>query len=91
MKFSFCIFSVLYTAFLCSLFYRFCILSRYQLLGMLYCVLYVVTVYVGNCRYPVPQRAETQGRSEEYLGRWIRDRKISRDRVVLATKVSTQL
>ncbi|KAK7845164.1 histone h2ax [Quercus suber] len=38
--------------------------------------------------YPVPQRAETQGRSEEYLGRWIRDRKISRDRVVLATKVT---
>ncbi|XP_021681396.2 uncharacterized protein LOC110665534 isoform X2 [Hevea brasiliensis] len=38
--------------------------------------------------YPVPQRAETQGRSEEYLGRWIRERKIPRDRVVLATKVT---
>ncbi|XP_073303510.1 uncharacterized protein [Primulina huaijiensis] len=38
--------------------------------------------------YPVPQRAETQGRSEEYLGRWIRIRKIPRDQVVLATKVS---
>ncbi|KAI3472677.1 hypothetical protein Pfo_030846 [Paulownia fortunei] len=38
--------------------------------------------------YPVPQRAETQGRSEEYLGRWIRSRNIPRDRVVLATKVS---
>ncbi|KAL0418792.1 UNVERIFIED_CONTAM: protein tas [Sesamum radiatum] len=38
--------------------------------------------------YPVPQRAETQGRSEEYLGRWIRCRNIPRDRVVLATKVS---
>ncbi|GKU86709.1 hypothetical protein SLEP1_g1198 [Rubroshorea leprosula] len=38
--------------------------------------------------YPVPQRAQTQGRSEEYLGRWIRERKISRDRVVVATKVS---
>ncbi|CAA0828566.1 NAD(P)-linked oxidoreductase superfamily protein [Striga hermonthica] len=38
--------------------------------------------------YPVPQRLETQGRSEEYLGRWIRSRKIPRDRVVLATKVS---
>ncbi|KAK3407353.1 hypothetical protein EUGRSUZ_K03423 [Eucalyptus grandis] len=38
--------------------------------------------------YPVPQRADTQGRSEEYLGRWVRDRKIPRDRVVLATKVS---
>lgn len=39
------------------------------------------------CRYPVPQCAETQGRSEDYLGRWIRDRKIPRDRLVLATKV----
>ncbi|XP_020541371.1 protein tas isoform X2 [Jatropha curcas] len=38
--------------------------------------------------YPVPQRAETQGRSEEFLARWIRGRKIPRDRVVLATKVS---
>ncbi|OIW17938.1 hypothetical protein TanjilG_17774 [Lupinus angustifolius] len=38
--------------------------------------------------YPVPQRAETQGRSEEYLGRWIRERKIPRDRVVVATKVA---
>ncbi|KAI5680366.1 hypothetical protein M9H77_01593 [Catharanthus roseus] len=37
--------------------------------------------------YPVPQRAETQGRSEEYFGRWIRDRNIPRDRVVFATKV----
>ncbi|KAJ6848354.1 uncharacterized protein M6B38_273895 [Iris pallida] len=38
--------------------------------------------------YPVPQRRETQGRSEEYVGRWIRDRRIARDRVVLATKVT---
>ncbi|KAL3517511.1 hypothetical protein ACH5RR_020100 [Cinchona calisaya] len=38
--------------------------------------------------YPVPQRAQTQGRSEEYFGRWIRDRKIPRERVVFATKVS---
>ncbi|KAF6135881.1 hypothetical protein GIB67_006773 [Kingdonia uniflora] len=38
--------------------------------------------------YPVPQRSETQGRSEEYIGLWIRERKISRDRVVLATKVT---
>lgn len=36
--------------------------------------------------YPVPQRPETQGRSEEYLGRWIRERRIPRNRVVLATK-----
>ncbi|XP_030532799.2 protein tas-like isoform X2 [Rhodamnia argentea] len=39
--------------------------------------------------YPVPQRADTQGRSEEHLGRWVRDRKIPRDRVVLATKESS--
>ncbi|KAM3356062.1 protein tas isoform X4 [Capsicum galapagoense] len=38
--------------------------------------------------YPVPQRAETHGRSEEYFGRWIRERKVPRDNVVLATKVS---
>ncbi|XP_021611791.1 protein tas isoform X5 [Manihot esculenta] len=38
--------------------------------------------------YPVPQRAETRGRSEEYLGRWIRERKIPRNRVVIATKVT---
>ncbi|KAL8151431.1 hypothetical protein V2J09_021239 [Rumex salicifolius] len=38
--------------------------------------------------YPVPQRAETQGRSEVFLGRWIKDRRISRDRIVLATKVA---
>uniref|UniRef100_A0A2P2MGQ0 NADP-dependent oxidoreductase domain-containing protein n=1 Tax=Rhizophora mucronata TaxID=61149 RepID=A0A2P2MGQ0_RHIMU len=38
--------------------------------------------------YPVPQRAETQGRSEEYFGRWVRERKVPRDRVVLATKVA---
>ncbi|KAG6581159.1 Protein tas, partial [Cucurbita argyrosperma subsp. sororia] len=38
--------------------------------------------------YPVPQRSETQGRSEEYLGHWIRSRKITRDRIVIATKVA---
>ncbi|KAM2001147.1 hypothetical protein ACFX16_008377 [Malus domestica] len=38
--------------------------------------------------YPVVQRAETQGRSEEYLGRWIRESKIPRDSVILATKVT---
>ncbi|KAD3336635.1 hypothetical protein E3N88_32154 [Mikania micrantha] len=38
--------------------------------------------------YPVPQREETQGRSEEYFGRWLKERKIPRDRVVFATKVS---
>nr|XP_043610478.1 protein tas-like [Erigeron canadensis] len=38
--------------------------------------------------YPVPQRAETQGQSEEYFGRWLRERNIPRDHVVFATKVS---
>ncbi|XVE77711.1 hypothetical protein DITRI_Ditri13aG0084900 [Diplodiscus trichospermus] len=38
--------------------------------------------------YPVPQRAETQGKSEEYFGQWVRKRKISRDRLVVATKVA---
>jgi aryl-alcohol dehydrogenase-like predicted oxidoreductase len=37
--------------------------------------------------YPVPQRAETQGRTEEYVGRWLKQSKYSRDHVVLATKV----
>ncbi|KAH9554456.1 hypothetical protein CY35_08G065100 [Sphagnum magellanicum] len=38
--------------------------------------------------YPVPQRAETQGRTEEYVGRWLKQSKYSRDHVVLATKVT---
>ncbi|XP_058731623.1 uncharacterized protein LOC131603345 isoform X1 [Vicia villosa] len=38
--------------------------------------------------YPVPQRAETCGLSEEYLGRWIKHRNIPRDRLVIATKVA---
>lgn len=37
--------------------------------------------------YPVPGRAETQGRTEQYIGSWIADRK-NRDKFVLATKVS---
>lgn len=36
--------------------------------------------------YPVPGRAETQGRTETYIGNWIEDRK-NRDQYVLATKV----
>lgn len=36
--------------------------------------------------YPVPARAETYGRTEEIIGRWLRARR-SRERVVLATKV----
>ncbi|KAG5025258.1 hypothetical protein JHK82_021164 [Glycine max] len=38
--------------------------------------------------YPVPQRAHTCGRSEECLGRWISQRKIPRDSLVIATKVA---
>lgn len=37
--------------------------------------------------YPVPSRAETQGRTEEYIGTWIEARK-NRDKYVLATKVT---
>ncbi|GJN05021.1 hypothetical protein PR202_ga22616 [Eleusine coracana subsp. coracana] len=38
--------------------------------------------------YPVPQRRETHGRSEELLGRWLRARRAPRDSVVIATKVA---
>lgn len=37
--------------------------------------------------YPIPPRAETQGRTEEILGNWLKARG-NRDRVVIATKVS---
>jgi len=37
--------------------------------------------------YPVPPRPETQGRTEEYIGNWLAARG-SRDKVVLATKVT---
>ena len=37
--------------------------------------------------YPVPPMAETQGRTEEYIGSWLAARG-ARDRVVLATKVA---
>jgi len=37
--------------------------------------------------YPVPGRAETQGRTESYIGTWIADRK-NRDKYILATKVT---
>jgi aryl-alcohol dehydrogenase-like predicted oxidoreductase len=36
--------------------------------------------------YPVPPAQETQGRTEQYIGSWLKGRK--RDSVVLATKVS---
>lgn len=37
--------------------------------------------------YPVPPRAETQGRTEEYIGRWLSERG-GRDQLVLASKVT---
>ena len=37
--------------------------------------------------YPVPPRAETQGRTESYIGNWFRQRG-GRGRIVLASKVS---
>ncbi len=37
--------------------------------------------------YPVPPRAETQGRTESYIGSWLK-RRGARDRVLLATKVA---
>jgi len=37
--------------------------------------------------YPVPPRAETQGRTEEYLGSWLRHSH-NRERVIVATKVA---
>lgn len=36
--------------------------------------------------YPVPGRAETQGRTEEFVGEWLRRQ--SRDKLVVATKVA---
>lgn len=37
--------------------------------------------------YPVPPRPETQGRTEEFIGSWLKKRG-TRDKVVLATKVT---
>jgi aryl-alcohol dehydrogenase-like predicted oxidoreductase len=37
--------------------------------------------------YPVPPRQETQGRTEEYLGKWLQARAI-RDKVIIATKAA---
>lgn len=37
--------------------------------------------------YPIPVKAETQGRSEEYIGNWMRARG-NRDQVVIASKVT---
>ncbi|MCW1431758.1 aldo/keto reductase [Novosphingobium sp. JCM 18896] len=46
-----------------------------------------VTLFDSAENYPIPTGPETQGRSEEVLGRWIADRGL-RDRVVVATKVA---
>ena len=37
--------------------------------------------------YPVPPKAETQGRTESYLGTWLKARR-NRDKVLVATKVT---
>jgi aryl-alcohol dehydrogenase-like predicted oxidoreductase len=37
--------------------------------------------------YPVPPKAETQGRTEQYLGSWLKARR-NRERVIVATKVT---
>ncbi|KAF5831998.1 tas-like protein [Dunaliella salina] len=37
--------------------------------------------------YPVPQRAETAGKSERLLGQWIRERKHPRHSILISTKV----
>ncbi len=39
--------------------------------------------------YPVPPKAETYGRTEEYIGSWFKAR-ANRDRVILATKVMSR-
>jgi len=36
--------------------------------------------------YPIPPKAETQGRTEEIMGRWMAERGV-RDRIIVATKV----
>ncbi len=46
-----------------------------------------ITLFDTAENYPTPLSAETQGRSEEILGRWIASRGV-RDKVVIATKVA---
>eukprot|EP00198_Chlamydomonas_reinhardtii_P003783 XP_001693119.1 predicted protein [Chlamydomonas reinhardtii] len=57
-----------------------------QLLGM--CMEAGVNFFDTAEMYPVPQRAETHGASEEYLGRWLRSGAVRREDVVLASKVA---
>ncbi|MEI9983469.1 MAG: NADP(H)-dependent aldo-keto reductase [Aliidongia sp.] len=40
--------------------------------------------------YPVPPRGETQGRTESYIGSWLKDAK-TRDQVIIATKAAGPL
>lgn len=37
--------------------------------------------------YPSPMRAETQGRTEEYIGAWLKHRR-DRDKLIIATKIA---
>ncbi|KAK3265451.1 hypothetical protein CYMTET_25865 [Cymbomonas tetramitiformis] len=47
-----------------------------------------VTFFDSAEMYPVPQRAETQGASEKYLGRWITSSGRPRDQLQISTKVT---
>ncbi|CAM6110692.1 unnamed protein product [Calypogeia fissa] len=38
--------------------------------------------------YPMPQQAKTRGLSEVYLGKWMKQAQIPRDRLVVATKAA---
>lgn len=38
--------------------------------------------------YPVPPRPETQGRTEEYIGTWLKANPAEREKIVLATKIA---
>ncbi|GLI69759.1 hypothetical protein VaNZ11_014439 [Volvox africanus] len=57
-----------------------------QLLGL--CLDSGVNFFDTAEMYPIPQRAETQGASEEYLGRWLRSGGVRREGVLLASKVA---
>jgi aryl-alcohol dehydrogenase-like predicted oxidoreductase len=38
--------------------------------------------------YPVPPKADTQGRTEQYIGTWLAQHRAQRARIVLATKIA---
>ncbi len=52
-----------------------------------YAVAHGINFFDAAEMYPVPPRAETQGRTETYIGNWFRQRG-GRDKIVLASKVS---